>query len=199
MAETSGILECIAQDWSPTIGDPTFLGWFTVVTYGVVALLVFFAARRIEGRDRRVWYGTALLLLLLMINKQLDLQSALTAFARCHAQIYGWYEDRRPIQLAFIASVALIAAIVFLSMLLSLRGSIGRNLLLLAGLLLLLSFVAIRAAGFHHFDILIQQQIGPFQMNHVLELGSLLILFLAGLLRRPDPKPLHRRGQRTIL
>ena len=43
--------------WRPEIGDPSFMGWFTVVAYGIVALL---AARVwLKGKDR-IWLAVTL-------------------------------------------------------------------------------------------------------------------------------------------
>jgi hypothetical protein len=78
--------------WRPEIGDPSFMGWFTVVAYGIVALL---AARvRLKGKDR-IWLAVTLGMAALCVNKQLDLQSLFTHIGRVASHHLGWYEQRR--------------------------------------------------------------------------------------------------------
>jgi hypothetical protein len=84
--------------WRPGIGDPTPLGWATVVAYLAASWACCRAAaaeRRSAHRGRNstrpFWSSLGLLLLLLGLNKQLDLQSALTAFGRRLAREQGWY------------------------------------------------------------------------------------------------------------
>ncbi len=84
---------CALERWSPRIGDPSLMGWLTVGVYllaGLVALWVLASARfpaATRGRERLFWLFVALILFFLAINKQLDLQSYLTAVGRCVAQI----------------------------------------------------------------------------------------------------------------
>ena len=185
MPDLELLRSCIAGQWQPVIGDPTALGWATVAAYGLTSVLAARVAWRLTGRDRLIWAATALLLVLLMINKQLDLQSFLTAAARCHALEAGWYDDRRGVQRLFIMGVAGLAVLGFVLSVWALRGAVLRNLLLLAGTFLLLAFIAIRAAGMHGVDAFIGLTVGPLRMNHVLELGAIWILALAAITRRP--------------
>jgi len=120
------------------------------------------------------------LLLALAINKQLDLQTFVTAVARCHAQLSGWYEQRREVQRLFIFAVAggSVLGLVFLTV--ALRRLIGRVWLALVGLGFVCAFVAIRAASFHRFDTLIGTTISGFRMNWLLELpGPILVILVA--------------------
>jgi hypothetical protein len=48
----------------------------------------------------------ALVLLLLRINKQLDLQTAMTELFRGPARRDGWYAMRRELQVAFLGTMA---------------------------------------------------------------------------------------------
>lgn len=177
------LLDCVFNVWSPQIGDPTPLGWATVVAYGFTALALFRIGRRNVGAERWLWLGCSVLLALLMVNKQLDLQSFLTAVGRCHALMTDWYENRRAVQGAFIIAVIVITAGSFVVLAVLLRRAFLRNFLLFSGLLLLLTFIAVRAVGFHRFDQFIANAIGPFRMNHVLELGAIGIMLLACLVR----------------
>ena len=206
-------------NWSPGIGDPTVIGWVTVVAYAGAAFLCWRAFRRLSlaaapgGADlrdtgqrpsggvlllaplaalagakgalaalsrrdrlRALWLVLALALALLGINKQLDLQTALTELARRLAISSDLYEIRRPIQLAFILLIALLGLAAFRVVLRLARGELRRLRLALGGLLFLLCFVVIRAASFHHVDALIGSDIGGFKFNWILELGGLLLV-----------------------
>lgn len=150
------MLECVLSRWQPGIGDPTWQGWATVLIY----LLAAFLALRVLGRagfplatrrrERLFWMFIALVVAGLAVNKQMDLQSALTAGGRCLARAQGWYSERRQVQVAFI--LALVgAAMAFLACLLVLlRKTWSRSILPAVGLVFICAFVLIRAVGFHH-------------------------------------------------
>lgn len=173
--------------WSPGIGDPTPLGWFTVAAYLVAALLCL-RARRL-AREERVagaqhssqtfWSVGAVGLFGLGVNKQLDLQSALTELGRVLAKEQGWYDDRRTVQLAFIA-VVLAAALIGLGWLVRVSRKDARRLrLAIVGAAGLAAFVAIRASSFHHVDILLREQLFGLRWNGWLELGGIACVAVA--------------------
>jgi len=147
----------------------------TLLTF---ALAFLGARRRLDAlpareRLRTLWRGLALLLLLLGINKQLDLQTALTELARMWARSGGWYATRRPVQLAFIAFVALVGLATFRAVLLLAAGELRSLRAVLAGTVFIIVFVTIRAASFHHIDRLLGTDIGGFRMNWIVEVGGL--------------------------
>ena len=65
-------------EWQPGIGDPTFMGWFTVFAYlATCALCILCAKETFRISDHYqfhdyhwFWWGLALIFLLLGINKQ---------------------------------------------------------------------------------------------------------------------------------
>jgi hypothetical protein len=176
--------------WQPSIGDPTLMGWVTVVAYATAAVLAFRSARveaRGAARERntaheqktlaRFWGGLALLLLLLGVNKQLDLQTLFTQVARDAALAQGWYDDRRRFQVLFIAAVGLLGLLGTLGLAFALRKIAARIWLALLGIGFLVSFVLIRAASFHHVDLLLRA--GPVRLNWVFELTGIGLIALA--------------------
>ena len=170
-------LACAAARWTPGIGDPTAWGWITVLVYAGTAGLCAAAARRAPvGREVMFWAVLAAGLLALAVNKQLDLQSGLTAVARCLAQADGWYEERRRVQLAFVAGVAAIAMIGAIGAAWFMRRSLGRVWPAVFGVVLVLGFVAIRAAGSHRMDALIGQGALGVTVNAALEVGGTLLI-----------------------
>lgn len=179
-------LTCAFAQWSPGLGDNHFMGWLTVIAYLVAGLASARAARALSGpdplqrRERLFWMIAALVLLFLAVNKQLDLQSLVTMIGRCHARLAGWYDIRRLVQQEFILAVAVagVAALGLLAWLL--RGILDRVWLALLGLGFVCGFVVIRAASFHHVDLLISSRIAGIKMNWLLELpGPLLVTFVA--------------------
>lgn len=187
-------LTCAFTRWSPGLGDNHPVGWLTVLVYLAVAIASARAALRCgrdgaERAERRFWWIAAAVLLLLSVNKQLDLQSLLTMVARCHAALAGWYDDRREIQRAFIWLVAggAIAALALLSLLL--RGILDRVWLALTGLAFVCGFVVIRAASFHHMDGLIGSVALGLKVNWLLELPGPLLVLAVALRRGKAAKP----------
>lgn len=177
-AQNPTLLACMARDWQPRIGDPEVTGWLTVLVYLLAFALSALAAWRGRGRaGNAFWTGTAALLLLLALNKQLDLQTALTAFGRCISHAQGWWEYRRPVQLGFI--LALLAGMVWAMrrvMAQMNRRLLHQNRLALTGLGVLCAFVLMRAVGFHLVDSLIGIRIVGIPLNFVLEnIGLILI------------------------
>lgn len=180
MQDLSRILTCVTDSWSPQIGDPSVMGWVTVLAY-VAAMAAALRASRLAPRDRRFWLFLAVVLLLLGVNKQLDLQSALTAGGRCIARLQGWYAERRQVQFLFILGIGVLCIAVLLGAAVRMRGALRRIGVALLGFGLLLGFVAVRAVGFHHFDALLHTDVLGAQMNWVLELGGISLILLNAL------------------
>ncbi len=174
--------------WRPGIGDPTFIGWLTVVAYALAAgLCIRDALREREVRPRFLfWSLLGIMLVLLGINKQLDLQTWLTLTGRHVARAHGWYERRRVFQFWFIIAIAL-SAFAGYAMVWRLAHEHGDDLWIpLLGLFLVVCFVVIRAASFHHIDEFLHTSIFGFRLNWLLELGGIGII-IAGALRAEQP------------
>ena len=133
-------------------------------------------------------------LLLLGINKQLDLQTWFTLFGRHLAEEEGWYPQRRKYQAVFIALIALsgITTLIFLWQLA--RRTMHSYRLALCGGVFLGSFILIRAASFHYVDRMLGLQFNHLTLNCLLELGGILCVGCAALKswpwrRRVSPPP----------
>lgn len=178
--------------WRPTIGDPTFMGWFTVAAYAVVGGLAVLTAtaywdsytdRATHVRTSKLWFAVAVLFAMLCINKQLDLQSLITDIGRIVARHQDWYEQRRAVQELFVLGVLLGSA--------GLTGWISwryrifcrQHKLLFAGLSLLLTFIVVRAISFHHVEEMLDSRVLGLKMNWALELSA---IFLVGLAARRE-------------
>jgi hypothetical protein len=182
-----------SERWVPGIGDPTFMGWFTVAAYLAAAILSGACALRRRKLDRprgirrhaAIWWGLATLLFLLGINKQLDLQSWFTELGRDLAKTQGWYEQRAVVQKVFIASIAAGGGLLLLLTAWIMRKDWRQHRLALIGVICLVTFVVIRAASFHKVDLFLQGV-----PNWLLELSGIACVGVAAVLQL-------RRSERT--
>jgi hypothetical protein len=160
--------------WHPGIGDPTPMGWITVLAYGLSAFLCWRCARRLPAPV--FWWGITAALLMLGLNKQLDLQSWFTQLGRDMAKRDGWYEQRHHYQVEFIAVMGGVFLAAAVAIALALRGHWLAYLRVWGGMALLLFFIVVRAASFHHVDALLMSDIGGMRLNWVFELGALALI-----------------------
>jgi len=178
--------------WTPGIGDPTVGGWITVVLYFLAAISCWRAARSAQLLDKKIWYAISISFVALGINKQLDLQSALTELGRMLAVEEGWYKQRETVQLYFIIAVSLVSGWVLISLLVWARQSPLPTWVALFGTTMVIGYVLIRAASFHHIDRFIGSKILGFRWNWLLEMGGISVVLLASWWRQ------HHRSGRTF-
>ena len=183
------LLAVIGSDgrWQPGIGDPSAMGWVTVAAYGITALVCLIYAVRsaragLPRGHQMLWLAVAGLMLLLGINKQLDLQSLLTQIGRDTALAQGWYEQRGGMQRAFIVAMAAAGALGMAALFALTRRQRRRNWPALAGLCLLTVFLVIRAASFHHVDAMIHGRIAGVKLNWLMELGGIAMVCVAAII-----------------
>ena len=86
-------------------------------------------------------------------------------------------------QRGFIRALALGALLLALGTAWFLRASLRRNALAVLGLALVLSFVVIRAVGFHDVDKLISTDVMSIRVNWIFELSGLVLILLSALSR----------------
>jgi hypothetical protein len=145
----------------------------------------FAAARRITGRmatlgaarrERQFWRVLTIVFAFLGVNKQLDLQSALTEIGRLLAQSEGWYEIRGEVQLAFITVVGVLGVVAAAVAVFLVRKASAGARVAAAGTATVITFVVVRAASFHHIDRFIHSKWLGLQANWILELGGLAVV-----------------------
>lgn len=181
--------------WRPEIGDPTFMGWFTVAAYLVGAVLAWRAwVSSAPGARNKVWPCVAVLMALLCLNKQFDLQSLLTDIGRQLADLGGWYGHRRKVQKWFVLGILAGSAIFGSWSAWRYRLFLAGHKLLAFGLLFLLTFIVIRAISFHHFDVFLKERVAGVRWNWLLELGGIALVALAALKERGLPARAGRSG-----
>jgi hypothetical protein len=195
--------------WSPGIGDPGLLGWTTVFAYFSAATMSYTAGRRSrfrslsEGteshhwtRASRFWAILAIVLVALGVHKQLGLQSLFTAVVRHTAKEQGWYAERRGPQRFFIVGTSFAALTIVGFMIFSLHGLERWVKLAAAGAIMLLTFIVVRAASFHHVDLVLGSVLGGVRINHLLELGGIGIIAAAATRAAPRVSQGNRTPRR---
>ena len=162
--------------WRPEIGDPSFMGWFTVAAYALAAILAAGVWRR---RKEKIWLLVALGMAGLCVNKQLDLQSLFTDLGRVASYHGGWFEQRRIYQKWFVLGVVAGAGIFGTWFIWRYNAFLVRHKLLTAGGFFMLTFVVVRAISFHHFDSFLKDEVLGVKMNWALELSGIFLISLA--------------------
>jgi hypothetical protein len=184
-------MELIAEiRWRPQIGDPTFMGWFTVWAYAAAAVVALLAARPRGGNGwNRAWLAVAVGMGFLCVNKQLDLQSLLTDLGRELFRMLGLYEQRRKFQRLFVFAVLGLAAAGAGWVAWHYRAFCAGNRVLVAGLFFLLTFIVVRAISFHHVDKFLGTRLAGIKVNWMLELTGIGLIAVAASaeLRRAAP------------
>jgi hypothetical protein len=177
--------------WHIGIGDPTPVGWITVVAYLVATV----ACGRTWIADRRArhlghlaspafWMVLTALLLFLGINKQLDLQTLLGDVGRRAAKAQGWYENRRVYQVLFIAALAIAGLIALGAFSWLAKSQWRRNFVALLGTVFLYVFVLVRASSIHHVDVFLRWEFLGLKWNWILELGGISVVGVGAYLAR---------------
>jgi hypothetical protein len=139
------------------VGDPTVLGWTTFVLYllaSVCSLRCGFTDGKLENRSEvgQVWRVQAGVLLLLGLNKQLDLQTPLIQFGKRLALSWGWYEYRSVIEIAFFAGLAVLIGLVVMRHAQAARSFARKHPLAASGDVLVGAYILIRTIYMDHLD-----------------------------------------------
>jgi hypothetical protein len=184
--------------WSPGIGDPTLMGWVTVLAYLAAAVLCAQCGRRDKDDTQRFWWVLAVLMAVLGINKQLDLQSWFTQVARDMALAQGWYANRRVYQLGFVAVAALVGLAGQFWLYRAFRSHGKEARWAVVGLVFLIVFIVARLTSFHHVDYLLRLELAGLRINWILELGGIGCIAAAAAMRlRHLNRPPQRPGRST--
>ena len=172
--------------YKPGFYDPSAIGWVITAAYFLAVFLCLWtgwvdkklSTTSFEPTDHRIWFFLAGLMSFLGINKQLDLLQTVTLTAIRGIEIENrWSRSGRlEFQTVFVVLVVLIAVILFSGLLWLTRKNWRRFWLVLAGLALVVGFVAIRTASFNYVSYPFSRWrvIGPVRMKYVMELTGVL-------------------------
>jgi hypothetical protein len=155
------------------------LPWLAVAGYLVGAVLCLWQTGAATTRRERIfWLFAGLAMLALGINKQLDLQTALTAWGRKMARDGGWFDQRRAVQRQFIIAGVVSMGIAAIGLAWLVRGLRAPVFVVLAGLFMLGAFVLVRAASFHHIDVAMRAPVFGLKLHTVLELAGIAVVII---------------------
>jgi len=193
------LADVTTSGWRPRMADAAVPGTLIVAFYLIVAVACAWALyvarvgarmakdyRKVARRKRdrtaayrasvMFWALLTLCMVILGVNKHLDLESWLTEFGRTIALSQGWYETRSSVQRPLIAGIAG-SSLVCLAVLLALtRRLLPRHVLAFVGIVLLLCFVMARAMSFHQLDDALAVQLLGIRARWLLELGGILCI-----------------------
>lgn len=173
-------------NWEPGIGDPTAMGWVTVVAYFVTMGLCYRAAKTAKNqtgglpatanKEQYFWLAATMILAFLGVNKQLDLQSLFTELARELSRLQGWYADRRTYQALFIQFLGIAGFGLGTALFFMLRKMANSLKVALLGFIFLGIFVLVRAASFHNVDEFLGEEFLGWRWNWILELTGIFTI-----------------------
>ncbi len=179
-----------ALEWHFGIGDPDVFGWVTFAGYFVAAYLCWRVARSCVRAGRsgkysgshRFWYAAVVCLVVLGINKQLDLHVLITEIARNIAKADGWYQQRQNLQhnVLFLGLVFGLVVAVYLAHLI--RRAPKRQGMALAGLIFMFGFVILRSLSLHHVDIVLSETFSGVTVKFLLEFGGIAIVGISAVI-----------------
>lgn len=177
-------------------GDPTVLGWCTTGAYLGAAVLCFRAAAATQQAlpplpDQPLfWRATGTLLVLLGVNKELDLQTWVLLLGRFIIESNGLYDERRFLPKVFFALVSL-GVLALLGGFAWLARRVWRECgTALVGLGFLALFVVLRLAYFERMDGVVGLPLAAFRVKWVLELGGIACIAVAAWARSRSPRRL---------
>ena len=191
--QTAVLATVRAGSWHWGLGDPSLGAVVVTVLYLVTSATCFVVARRFHRSatagessanvmvEYSIWYGLAMLLFALGVNKQADFQTLLTIYGRDILRSLDLYEQRRQIQQTFIAAVALAAAICAAGTVWFVRVTSWACRTAVVGFILQLCFVVVRAASFHNVDRLPGIRLPSIKLNLLFESFGLLIVLVSAI------------------
>jgi hypothetical protein len=179
------LVSCASSRWDLRAGDPTLIGWLITLAYlvlvlSIIKLIIDVAASQTYDRRRLAGFWTIVLLIYLFfgLNKQLDLQTFLTATGRCLSKLQGWYRERRAFQLNVTMAGLAATAIFLLGFLFYFRTVITRSWLAILGVTCSLVFVVLRAASIHHVDQLFKMEFFTLKAHAIMEITGITLVFI---------------------
>ena len=153
---------CAALSWAPGLHKYDMFRAALTVGYATTAVL---AGLRWRQSRAWIWAFVALYMVLLALNRQLDLQTFVTQTARCIARNAGWYRQRRGPQAELTYAVLGLMAAGFAATLILTR----RFRILMTGLVLVTADLCLRMLSFHATDRLLQAPVFSLPLHGYIE------------------------------
>lgn len=195
------LADVTTSGWRPGMADAAVRGTLIVTFYLIVAVACAWALyvarigariakqyRKVERRkhDRTAAYRASFLfwalltlcMVILGVNKHLDLESWLTEIGRNIALSQGWYEARSSVQRPLVAGVAGFGLISLTVLLALTRRLLPRHVPAFVGIVVLLCFVIARSMSFHQLDDALAVEMFGIRARWLLELAGILCIGL---------------------
>ena len=172
------------MDW---LGDRDVVGIVTTLAYLAAFVACFVVMRQAAPRTvnatmhRWFWFVVGGVELLLGLNKQADLQIALTRSLRAWARSGGWYHNRRQLQFAFCVVVTIAVVIALIVAWRKVRTWPAPYWVALLAIALQMLYVLIRIASFHHLDALLSMDWSHLKLSWMIELFGVVLCLLAAM------------------
>jgi hypothetical protein len=201
------MLSMTIGSWKPGIGDPSFMGWFTVFSYYFVALLCFLKMISeklpLGKKERNFWVVMCFALIVLGFIKQFNLLTALTETGRIIARSNGWMEQRGIVQvlaMVVVCFIGLIFSMILYRRLLQFLSAPKKMAII--GLSYLLLFVIFRGISLHQLGPILNYKILGARVNWIAELFGIYWICLSIFWRkrkrgscsyRQEPHPIRNK------
>ena len=187
------------------VSDPTLFGWLTVLVYFVAVARCITKSKESKffGGNYRFWLYLAALLLLLGINKQLDLHSWFAEIMRDRAQTYGWYKYRQSVLVSLVSLLGFGILSSIISFRLYLANSWRNYKITWAGIIVLLMLVLIQTSSSIYADALIKQRgfgfsAFGFSISAIIEISALILIIIGTYFNKNKFNPLTEAITLTI-
>jgi uncharacterized membrane protein YvlD (DUF360 family) len=146
----------------------------TVLSGAYLATSILAACASLNSGDRKtalLWLVVSLGVLSLGVLRIANAALWADDYLRNGLHVIGWYDERRPLQILFIAAFA----IAILAILGRLRVTIRRGPLTVAtcGFFALTIFAAIRSSSFHWSDAILARHVGLITLSHATQTALL--------------------------
>jgi hypothetical protein len=160
-------------------GDPTPLGWATTALYFIGALRAAGNATKVASpADRRIWQEMLVALIVLGINKEMDLQSTLIASARAIFKVSGPTVIRDILYAVFLITLFSISGAYILKRKLDYSRFARANKMAVLGGFFIFGYAIARAISISHLDEAIGINLDSISLLWMLEIIGLMIVFL---------------------
>lgn len=169
-------------NWHPGIGDPTLMGWFTVFSYYLTALICILSSFHNKNKEYMLWLFLGLFIGFLGLCKQYNLLSAITETGRIILRKNGLIKDRRIIQILFLLIFLPFIGIVSVQLIKKIENKISLTLKIVAIFTFYLSlFVLLRAVSLHQWETILGYSIFRLKINWLGELVGIYGILLGGI------------------
>ena len=170
------------------IGDLTFWGCTTTAALVVAALLCLvyaFFPTPYKGH-RLFWITLGLALLVLGINRQVDLQWLLHEVGKVMAERQGWFSKRRVVEIVLVAGFMIAVVLLLMFVWRVARREWRRHWLAFCGIVLLVAFVVMRAMRIHEVYALFNMEPPGRWLRTLLECGGAFCIGMSAALGITD-------------